>query len=97
VRIRQYWGKPWLEPFLEGVEIVDIQPANLEDSLECYIKMLLKLVVLPKLRILLEHEAFDIMQLAEVTLTPTPTSASLPNNPAIEKDQLKAFINVEVI
>lgn len=97
VRIRHYWGKPWLEPFLDGVEIVDVQPKNLEDSLECYIKMLLKLVILPKLRILLELMPVDIMQLASVTLTPTPAPASVPNNPAIEQDQLKAFINVEVI
>ncbi len=96
VRIRQYWGKPWLEPFVDGVEIVDVKPQNLEDSLECYIKLLLKLVILPKLRILLELMPLDIMQLASVTLAPTPVSANVPNNPAIEEDQLKAFINVEV-
>jgi len=96
VRISSYWGKPWLEPFLTGVEIVDVQPKNLEDSLECYIKVLLTLVILPKLRILLELMPLDIMQLASVALTPTPAPATVPNNPAIEEDQLKAFINVEV-
>lgn len=97
VRIRNYWGKPWLEPYLEGVEIVDVHPRDLEDSLECYIKLLLKLVILPKLRILLEGIAFDIMKLASVTLTPTAAPADVPNNPAIEDDQLKAFIDVNVI
>jgi hypothetical protein len=96
IRIKTYFGKPWLEPFLEGIEIVDVQPQNLENSLECYIKVLLKLVILPKLRILLEVLPFDIMQLASVTLTPTPAPAKVPNNPAIEDDQLKAFIDVEV-
>jgi hypothetical protein len=96
VTIKQYWGKPYLEPFLSGVEIVDLAPKGLEDSLECYIKLLLKLVVLPKLRILLERAPLDIMQLASVTISPTPAPAGVPNNPAIEADQLKAFIDVEV-
>jgi hypothetical protein len=96
VAIKSYWGKPWLEPFLTGVEIVDVSPQNLEQSLECYIKLLLKLVILPKLRILLEFLPFNILQLATVTLKPTPESAQVPNNPAIEEDQLKAFINVEI-
>ena len=78
------------------MEIVDDSPQNLEQSLECYIKLLLKLVILPKLRILLEFLPFNILQLAAVTIKPTPESAQVPNNPAIEEDQLKAFINVEI-
>jgi hypothetical protein len=98
VRIRRYGGKPWLEPFLEGFEIVDIRPEGLENSLECYIELLLRLVVLPKMSFLLEAAPLEILKgLVSVALTPTPTSPTLPNNPAIEQDQLKAFINVEVI
>jgi hypothetical protein len=96
VAIKSYWGKPWLEPFLTGIEIVDVTPEGLEQSLECYITLLLKLVILPKLRILLELLPLDILQLATVTITPTPAPAEVANNPAIEEDQLKAFINVEV-
>lgn len=104
VRVATYGGKPYLEPFLDGVEIVDIQPQGLENSLECYIALLLRLVVLPGLRILLERAPLNLTQGAtdlfpqptNVTLSPTPVSAALPDNPAIEDDQLKVFIQAEV-
>jgi hypothetical protein len=97
VRIRHYDGKPWLEPFLDDLEIVDIQPAGLENSLECYIELLLRLVVLPKMRFLLEVAPLEILKdLVSAVVTPA-TSPALANNPAIEQDQLKAFIDVEVI
>jgi hypothetical protein len=96
VAIKSYWGKPWLEPFLTGVEIVDVSPQKLEQSLECYIKLLLKLVILPKLRLILDSISFNIGQLATVTIVPAPISVAIPDNPAIEEDQLKAFVNVEI-
>jgi hypothetical protein len=104
VRIATYDGKPFLEPFLDGLEIVDIKPEGLENSIECYLTMIMKLVVLPGLRILLQNAPLNLTQGAtdffpqptNVTLSPAPTSAKLPNNPAIEDDQLKAFIRVEV-
>ncbi|MCB9383778.1 MAG: hypothetical protein H6509_04120 [Bryobacterales bacterium] len=96
VRIRSYNGRAWLEPFLDGVEIVDIRPEGLENSLECYLEMILKLSVLPKLRMLLDDVSFELMRNVNVALKPMPTSGALPNNPAIEKDLLKAFIKVEV-
>jgi hypothetical protein len=96
VAIKSYWGKPWLEPFLTGVEIVDVSPQNLEQSLECYIKLLLKLVILPKLRLILDSISFNIGQLATVTIVPAPITVAIPDNPAIEEDQLKAFVNVEI-
>ena len=103
VRIVTYNGKPYLEPFLDGFEIVDIKPEGLENSIECLIKLMLKLVVLPGLRILLQHAPLNLTQGAtdifpaptNVTIKPQTTSATLPNNPAIEDDQLKVFIKAE--
>lgn len=105
VRTVSYNGKAYLEPFVDGFEIVDIQPEGLENSLECYIGLLLKLAVMPQLRILLQHAPLNLTQGAtdlfptptNVVLSPMPTSADLPHNPAIEKDQLKAFIKAEVM
>jgi hypothetical protein len=98
VRIRTYSGRPYLEPFLSGFEIVDIKPDGLEAALECYVKLILSLVVLPGLRTLLEATELDIIKnKVKVVVTPMPTSAMLPNNPAIENDQLKAFAKIEVI
>jgi hypothetical protein len=96
VRFKQFGGIFYLEPFLEGIEIVDIAPAGLESSLECYVKLVLKLSVLPGLRIALDAMSFDIGDaMVNVLLSPVPTSAAVPNNPAIEEDQLKAFIKLE--
>lgn len=104
VRIATYNNKPYLEPFLDGLEIVDIEPTGLENSLECYLSMILKLTVLPNLRILLQHMPLNLtqgvtdlfQQPTNITLSPMPVSATLPNNPAIEEDLVKAFIKVEV-
>jgi hypothetical protein len=104
MRVTRYHDRPYLEPYLDGFEIVDIQPAELENSLECLVKLLLKLVVLPKLRMLLSDLTFDITEKArdyfpthvKLTVEPTPTSSKLPNNPAIEDDQLKVYVNLEV-
>jgi len=98
-------GKEYLEPFIDGIEIVDLKPAGLENSLECYIGLMLKLGILPGLKILLQSFSLNLTEGA-TDLFPTPTnivisampiSASVPNNPAIENDQLKAFIKAEVI
>lgn len=96
-RIREHEGRRYLEPILSGIELTEITPAGLEDSLECYIRVLLKLTVLPKLRILLKRFTFDAMKNVGVALLPTPISQKVKHNPAVEQDQLKVFINLEVI
>jgi hypothetical protein len=96
VRFKQYNGVFFVEPFLEGFEIVDIAPAGLESSLECYVKLILKLSLLPGLRIELETMSFDILQsVINIKLLPVLGNPAVPNNPAIEEDQLKAFIQLE--
>jgi hypothetical protein len=105
IRIVNYFGKPYLEPFLDGFEIVDIKPPGLEDSIECFVILTLKLAVLPGLRILLKEMPLNLTQGSpdlfpkptNIILSPMPVSAALPNNPAIEEDQLKVFIKTEVI
>ncbi len=103
-RNASYNGTPYLEPFVDGFEIVDIKPEGLENSLECYISLLLKLVVMPGLRLMLKDMPFNLTkgatdlfpQPTNVTISAMPTSAALPNNPAIEDDQLKVFIKAKV-
>jgi hypothetical protein len=98
VRIRFYGGKPYLEPFLEGFEIVDIEPKGLENAIECYIATVLRLSVLPGLRVLLEMTPLDIIKdKVHLSLGPMPSGPQLPNNPALEDDLLEAFVKVEVI
>ncbi len=65
----------------------------MENSLECYLNLLLQLVILPRASFAIEKMVFDILNLATITLS---ASTTVPNNPAIEEDQLKVFIDWEV-
>jgi hypothetical protein len=81
---------------LDGLELVDIQPAALESSLECYLRLLVQFVVLPRMSIALQKLVLDLGNLATITLSASPISTAIPHNPAIEEDQLKVFIDMEV-
>ncbi len=77
---------------LDGLEIVDINPKGLENSLECFMTTTLRLAVLPKARITLETLTFELGKL--FTVGPTPISAVVPNNPAVEDNQIKVFLTI---
>ncbi|MEJ5252377.1 MAG: hypothetical protein HPY54_15865 [Chthonomonadetes bacterium] len=100
-------GNPqqWLKLRLDGLEIVDLGPAPLEEMAECYIRAVLKLGILPRLSVPIEAMVLNITELMRkqglaigetITLQPTPVPAGVPNNPAVEDDRLKAFINLVV-
>jgi hypothetical protein len=91
-------GKHSLLGKVDGVEIVDIKPEGLENSIECYIKTAVTLTLRQKLAIPLAtfFVSFPLFGMGTVTLAPTP-NPPVPNNPAIEEDQLKAFISMTVI
>lgn len=86
-------GDQWLLGKVDGLEIVDIQPEGLENSLECYLNLLVQLVILPRVSVALSTMVFDILDLATITLS---ASTTVPNNPAIEDDQIKVFIDLGV-
>lgn len=81
---------------LEDLEIVDIKPDELESNIECFLSTTLRVGILPRLRIALDTMTFELGKFAHMSLSLTPVSASVPNNPAIEDDQVKVFVNVEV-
>jgi hypothetical protein len=55
---------------------------------------MLQYVVMPRLRILLPVFVFDLpLGLGSVTVK---AATAPPNNPAIEEDQLKVFVDMEV-
>jgi len=89
-------GAQRLEGKLDGLEIVDIEQGGLESTIECYLEIVTRLVFLPHLRVPLTKLVFDLLDLVTITLTPTPTSPALPNNPAVEDDQVKVFIDFGV-
>ncbi len=98
-------GKQYLKPRLDGIEIVDLQPTPMEDAIECFIKTTLRLGILPRLVVPMETMILDITSMLsdnnvtieeKVSLRPAPITPQLPFNPAIEGDQLKAFINLVI-
>ena len=82
-------------PHLDGLDIVEIKPDGLENSLPCCLKLMLQLGVLAGGFAILDL-TFNLTNLSPVSVGLTPTSATIPFNPAIEDDRLKLFINVNV-
>ncbi len=83
---------------VDGIDIVDIKPDQLEENINCYIKTAVTLVLRQKLAIPLAtfFISFPLFGLGTVTLSPT-SNPPVPHNPAIEDDQIKAFITMKVI
>lgn len=81
-----------LDWVLDGVELVDVEPTGLEDSLECYIATTLRVAILPRLRIAMDKVALDFG--AWVSLVPTPISGDVPHNPSIADDELSVFLDL---
>jgi hypothetical protein len=77
---------------VDGLEIVDIQPRGLEHAVECYLRAILRGHVLPHLVLGLEELVVNTLG---IELTPHLT-LGLPNNPAIEQDELRVWLDVEV-
>ncbi len=80
---------------VDGLEIVDIKPEKLEANLECYMRTAVSIVLREKLAIALDALAlsFPLLNMGTVTVAPTP-NPPVPNNPAIEDDQLKVFVTI---
>jgi hypothetical protein len=107
------WGtigsfpEQWLKVRLDSLEVVDlvtVPPSNLEDIVECYLRLVLRLGVLPRLILPMESLVLDITRMLQnngtaigqhVTLVPTAVSADVPNNPAVDHDQLKVFFTLK--
>lgn len=85
---------PVLRFELVGVEIVDIRPEGLEQSLECLIGATLALGVLPRFRLALKDLLLDLAEYGQLTIGLTPTSANVPNNPSIAQDRLSVWVDV---
>ena len=95
----------WLKVRLDGLEVVDLVPSNLEDIVECYLRLVLRLGVLPRLIVPMQNLVLDITRMLRdngtaigqhVTLVPAAVSADVPANPAVDHDQLKVFFNLKV-
>lgn len=81
---------------LDGLELVDLAPEGLENSIECYLKLAIELGLLPRVSIPTIKIVQDLMGLATLTAEPTPSPPTVANNPALEDNQLKVFLDLSV-
>lgn len=97
VAVQNIGGKPCLVGIVDAVDVVGIEPKGLSANINCYLKTTFELLLKEKLIFPISTMLFDIplLSLATITaqLTPNPP---IPNNPAIEEDQLKVFITLTV-
>jgi hypothetical protein len=75
-----------------GLEIQDLAPLGLENAIECYLKQVLDLSVLPKMKIALSDLVFDAKSYFTVALQ--PVTAAIPVNPDVTNDNLSVFIDL---
>jgi hypothetical protein len=85
---------PMIALRLDNLEVVDVKPDGLESAVECFLRAMLIMGVLPKVKLALDSLILSVGKV--LTISPTPISAAVPFNPAIEDDQIKAFITVTV-
>ncbi len=93
VAVEEVGGESTIQGHLEGLEIVDIRPEGLENSMECYLATLVEVVLLPQAATSLPTIALDILDLATIELG---ASTTVPHNPSIHDDQLHAYIDFTV-
>jgi hypothetical protein len=86
-------GEPVLGLKLQNLELVDIKPDGLENSLECFMKATLRFGILPRLRVAFNALALTLGDFIQIV--PTPISANVPFNPAVGKDTLSIFLNLQ--
>lgn len=98
VSIEPLFGKLMLVGHVDAVDIVDIKPNNLESIIDCYLRTTVELLLREKLTLPIVHTFlfdFSFLKLPKITVELAP-NPPVPNNPAIEDDQLKIFIDLKV-
>lgn len=89
-------GMEYIVLRLDGFEIVDILPNDLESGLECYVATILRVGILPKIRIAVDTMIFEVGGILNLSAGLTPISNDVPDNPAIEEDQVKIFVDLGI-
>jgi hypothetical protein len=91
-------GNQKILPSVDGIDIEQLQPQGLETAIECYALVALNQGILPQIGNTISQIAFGLFTLPEgMGSIQVSASTAVPNNPAIEDDQLKAFIDIDEI
>jgi hypothetical protein len=98
IRQQTVAGIPSLLIQVDELDVVGVEPEGLEANMVCYLKTTVNVVLREKLTVAIETLmlSFSLFGLGTVTLAPTP-NPPIPNNPAVEDDQVKAFMTMTII
>jgi hypothetical protein len=88
-------GMPSLMAEVTKLEIVGVEPEGLEANLVCYLKTAINVVLREKLTVAIKTLmlSFSLFNITTISLEPTP-DPPVANNPAIDDNQLMAFITI---
>jgi hypothetical protein len=83
----------------DGFKLLGFVAPGLEAILECYVNVVMQLAVLPRLKTLIRTAfQFPLQSLPlRFDLTFTPISSNVPFNPAVEDDQVKVYLDAQVV
>lgn len=91
-------GNQNIEMKLKDMEISDIKPKGIENIIECYMKLVANLVLLPQIGNMISNIAFNLIELPENSGSiKISGSTAVENNPAIDEDQIKMYVNLDNI
>lgn len=92
-------GVPSILAETDSLDVASVEPAGLEQNLVCYIKTAVNVLLREQLTVavetlMLSFSIFDV-NVATLSFSPTP-DPPVPNNPAIESNELKVFVTMTV-
>lgn len=87
---------PILSVELKGLEIVNIQPEGLENTIECLLTTTIVLGMLPKIRLALNDIILSLGSYGKLKIGLTPISANVPFNPSVANDRFSVFVNINL-
>ncbi len=91
-------GNQKILPKVDGIDIAELQPVNMEKSIETYALLALNEGLLPAKGEAISNIAFNTISIPHDWGTlKLSASTSVVHNPAIEDDQLKIFIDLDDI
>jgi len=96
--IETLFGEPTLVAHVDAVDVPELAPPGLKQAVNCYLFDTFELLLREKLTFPVVHTFlfdFSFLKLPNITVMPAP-NPPVPNNPAIEDDQLKIFIDFQV-
>lgn len=98
VALESYNSQNWLVATVDQVDVVGIQPEGLHASIDCYLRTTANVVLKERLAIPLNELFLSIplANLATINISPSP-NPPIPNNPAVQDNQLEAFADVQVV